>query len=135
MSYFVYLGVDPGRDKTGAALMTAGGILLRYDILPTREIHTALGRFLGDIPVSAIVMGNGTTSESMKKQLAEQFPRLPIYVVNEYNSTQEAKELYWQLNPPKGLKRLLPRALLSAPAAVDGLAAAVLIKRYLENRR
>ena len=133
MSYIVYLGVDPGRDKTGAALMTAGGILLRQAILPTKDIRAALEKFLDDIPVAGIVMGNGTTSQAMKEQLVKEFPRLPIFVVNEYNSTQEAKKLYWQLNPPKGLKRLLPKALLSTPDAVDGLAAAVLVRRYLKK--
>lgn len=134
MSYIVYLGVDPGRDKTGAALMTASGILLRQAILATRDIRAELETFIGDIPVAGIVMGNGTTSQGMKEQLEKEFPQLPIYVVNEYNSTQEAKELYWQLNPPKGLKRLVPRAMLSTPAAVDGLAAAVLVKRYLGKK-
>lgn len=133
MSYIVYLGVDPGRDKTGAALMTASGILLRQAILATKDIRAELEQFVGDIPVAGIVMGNGTTSQGMKEQLEKEFPQLPIFVVNEYNSTQEAKELYWQLNPPKGLKKLLPKALLSTPAAVDGLAAAVLVKRYLKK--
>ena len=31
----LYLGVDPGRDKTGAALVTGDGALVRQAVLPT----------------------------------------------------------------------------------------------------
>lgn len=31
----LYLGVDPGRDKTGAALVAGDGTLVRQAILPT----------------------------------------------------------------------------------------------------
>lgn len=133
-SEILYLGVDPGRDKTGAALVTGDGALVRQAVLPTACFLEHLRDFLGgDVPAGCI-LGDGTTSQAMKGQLEEAFPRLPLYQVDEYGSTQEAKKLYWQLFPPRGWKRLLPAALLDAPSAVDGLAAVVLVQRYLRDK-
>ena len=130
----LYLGVDPGRDKTGVALVAGDGSLVRQAILPTEGFLDHLKEFLAaDHPV-ACVLGDGTTSKTMHRQLGEAFPQLPLYEVNEYGSTQEAKKLYWHLNPPKGWKKLLPTVLLDAPSAVDGLAAVVLVKRYLRDK-
>lgn len=127
----LYLGVDPGRDKTGVALVAGDGILVRQAILPTDHFPDHLRDFLaGDSPAGC-VLGDGTTSTTMHRQLEETFPRLPLFTVDEYGSTQEAKKLYWQLFPPRGWKKLLPTALLSEPSAVDGLAAVVLVKRFL----
>ena len=126
-----YLGIDPGRDKTGAALVLEDGTLVRQAILPTQGFFDALEDFLAGIQPAACIMGNGTTSEAMRQQVKAHFPQLPLVVIDEYNSTQEAKELYKELHPAKGLGRLVPRALRSTPSARDGLAAAVLVKRYL----
>ena len=130
----LYLGVDPGRDKTGAALVAGDGTLVRQAVLPTIRFLEHLRDFLGsDVPAGCI-LGDGTASQAMKGQLEEAFPRLPLYQVDEYGSTQEAKKLYWQLYPPRGWKRLLPVSLLDVPSAVDGLAAVVLVQRYLRDK-
>lgn len=130
----LYLGVDPGRDKTGAALVWENGRIFKQEILPTDDFPNHLKVFLPEQPLAGCILGDGTTSETMAAQLKEQFPQLPLFTVNEYGSTQEAKKLYWQLFPPKGWKRLLPTALLDAPSAVDGLAAVVLVQRYLRDK-
>lgn len=130
----LYLGVDPGRDKTGAALVWENGMIFKQEILPTDDFSNHLKNFLGTQPVAGCILGNGTTSKTMAAQLREAFPQLPLFMVNEYGSTQEAKKLYWQLYPPKGWKRLVPTALLDAPSAVDGLAAVVLVHRFLRDK-
>ncbi|MCH3914335.1 MAG: hypothetical protein LKE29_03425 [Acidaminococcaceae bacterium] len=48
------------------------------------------------------------------------------------HSTEEARKLYWQVNPPKGLRKLLPTSMQVPPENLDGLAAVVLVKRYLK---
>ena len=130
----LYLGVDPGRDKTGAALVAADGTLVRQAILPTDHFPDHLRTFLAEDRPAGCVLGDGTTSKTMHRQLEETFPQLPLFTVDEYGSTQEAKKLYWQLFPPRGWKRFLPQALLDGPSAVDGLAAAVLVWRYLRDK-
>ena len=130
----LYLGVDPGRDKTGAALVWENGTIFKQEILPTDDFIRHLKEFLPEQPLAGCILGDGTTSKAMAEQLREAFPQLPLFTVNEYGSTQEAKKLYWKLYPPKGWKRLVPTALLDAPSAVDGLAAVVLVQRYLRDK-
>lgn len=130
----LYLGVDPGRDKTGAALVWENGRIFKQEILPTDDFIRHLKEFLPEQPLAGCILGDGTTSKTMAEQLREAFPQLPLFTVNEYGSTQEAKKLYWKLYPPKGWKRLVPTALLDAPSAVDGLAAVVLVQRYLRDK-
>ena len=58
----LYLGVDPGRDKTGAALVTGDGALVRQAVLPTACFLEHLRDFPGgDVPAGCI-LGDGTTS-------------------------------------------------------------------------
>lgn len=130
----LYLGVDPGRDKTGAALVWENGEIFKQEILPTDDFSNHLKQFLPEQPLAGCILGDGTTSKNMAVQLEKDFPQLPLFTVNEYGSTQEAKKLYWKLYPPKGWKRLVPTALLDAPSAVDGLAAVVLVHRYLRDK-
>ena len=65
----------------------------------------------------------------MKKVLPDVF----ITVVEEAHSTEEARTLYWQENPPKGLKKLIPLGLLVPPIPLDAYAAVILVRRFLED--
>ena len=69
-----YLGIDPGRDKTGVALVEETGRILAVQVMRTRNFSDALLQFLYDrLQVSntwglrkilkAVVLGNGTGSE------------------------------------------------------------------------
>jgi RNase H-fold protein (predicted Holliday junction resolvase) len=126
------LGVDPGKDKTGVALVRENGELVAQTVLPTKQFLAFLADFLKDREMpQRCILGNGTTSETMKKTLVSAYPSLPITVVDEAHSTEEARTLYWQLYPPRGWKRLLPQGLRVPPGNLDGLAAVVLCRRYL----
>lgn len=74
----LYLGVDPGRDKTGAALVAGDGTLVRQAILPTDHFTDHLRAFLAGESPAGCVLGDGTTSTTMHRQLEETFPRLPL---------------------------------------------------------
>ena len=54
-------------------------------------------------------------------------------IVNEYRTTDEAKKRYWQENPPKGIRRLIPRGMLVPPVPVDDFAAVIIGEKYLVN--
>jgi hypothetical protein len=41
--------------------------------------------------------------------------------------------LYWQENPPKGLKKLIPLGMLVPPVPLDAYAAVILVRRFLED--
>lgn len=59
---------------------------------------------------------------------------IKILMIEEGYSTEEARKLYWQENPPQGWRRLLPLGLQVPPVNLDGYAAAVLVRRYLKNK-
>jgi len=128
------LGVDPGSSKTGVALLTVGGEIKKTDVLLMTDFTGALEEFLGQQAVSLCIMGNGTTSSSMKAVLHKLLPSAEIVVIDEAHSTEEARALYWQLNPPKGLRKLFPLGMQMPPVNLDGLAAAVLVRRYLQKK-
>lgn len=100
--------------------MVGDGTLVRQAILPTEGFLDHLKEFLAADRPAGCVLGDGTTSKTMHRQLAEAFPQLPLYEVDEYGSTQEAKKLYWQLNPPRGWKSCCPRpCFLNRPQWMD----------------
>ena len=125
------LGVDPGRSKTGLALVTGTGEVVKTQVALMTDFAEELQVFLADVAIDTIVLGNGTTSQAMTDTLKRLLPGLAINVVEESYSTEEARKLYWELHPPRGLKRLLPLGLQVPPENLDGLAAVVLVRRFV----
>ncbi|WP_428843012.1 resolvase [Sphaerothrix gracilis] len=84
-------------------------------------------------PVSTIVLGDQTTAKTWRQQLSE-LPDSPrVILVDERNSSLEARDRYWQIYPPKGLQRLLPQGLRTPPGPIDDIVAVLLIERYLNR--
>lgn len=133
------LGFDPGRDKCGLAVMSPGDLQLHYhQVVSATEAIASINLLLQKFSISIIVMGDRTTSTQWQKQLKEVLPaRVEIFSVDEHNSTLAARDLYWQMYPPKGLTKLLPPGLREPPRPIDDLVAILLIERYLKatNRR
>jgi len=140
-----YLGIDPGRDKTGLALVEETGRILAVQVVRTRNFSDVLLKFLYEqLQVSntwglrkklqAVVMGNGTGSEEHKQWTNKALPGFPLYLVDEKYSTEEAKALYWELFPPKGWRSLIPLGLQTPPEPLDGYAAVVQVRRFLAQK-
>lgn len=127
-----YLGVDPGRAKTGFAWVEADGSIKKVAVLATADLKEMLPQILESVP-AAIILGNGTNSDSIKKMLLEANNVIKILIIEEGYSTEAARKLYWQENPPHGWRRLFPLGLQVPPVNLDGYAAAVLVRRYLEK--
>lgn len=139
-----YLGVDPGRDKTGLALVDKAGSVFAVRIVRSRTFSDSVLKFLYDhLQVSntwglrknlkAIVIGNGTASEEHTNWLKKVLPGFPLYVVDEKYSTEEARKLYWELFPPRGWRKLIPLGLQTPPEPLDGYAAVVQVRRFLQQ--
>ena len=60
---------------------------------------------------------------------------LAIHIIDEAHSTEEARQLYWKLHPPKGLMKLIPLGMRTPPGNMDGLAAVILVQRYLSSKK
>jgi hypothetical protein len=76
-----------------------------------------------------VVLGDGTGSGSWPRQLRRL--GLAVTQVNEAGSTLAARHRYWQLQPARGWRLLLPPGLRLPPRPLDDLAAQLLLERWL----
>lgn len=128
------LGIDPGRSKTGLALTDGQGAILRLHIAQTGNMEQELRDFVKGENLEAVIMGDGTNHDAIGKAVAAVLPEVPLQLVGEAHSTEEARTLYWQENPPKGWKKLVPMGLLVPSVPLDAYAAVVQIRRYLAEK-
>lgn len=125
--------LDPGRSKCG---------LVRSDhrcrqieealIVSPADCLATLRRWQQQGQVTAVVLGNGTSSGPWHARLHAL--QLPLHLVDEWGTTLDARERYWQLWPPKGWRRLLPRGLRLPPRDLDDVAAQILLERWLQRQ-
>lgn len=131
----LYLGIDPGRSKTGIAVTDNDGKIVYLKVAETEHILDELQAVKHKYPVEQAVIGNGTNSKFLTEITGSVFAGMPLNVVGEAHSTEEARKLYWELNPPQGLKKIIPLGLLVPEEPLDAYAAVVLIKRFLKQKR
>lgn len=129
------LGIDPGRSKTGLALTDAEGKIEALYIASTDNIRQELSAFASNASISDVIMGDGTNSKIISKDVAAVFPQLPLHLIGEAHSTEEARNLYWQENPPSGWRRFMPLGMLVPEEPLDAYAAVVQIRRWLKVKQ
>ena len=128
-----YLGIDPGRSKTGLALVDGNGKIISLRIADSQNINNEILEFTKENCPAQIVLGNGTNSRNICEAVQNVLPNIAVTVVEEAHSTEEARVLYWEENPPQGLKKLVPMGMLVPPIPLDAYAAVILVKRFLED--
>lgn len=130
----IILGFDPGRDKCGIAVVTADNNILYHQVVNSESAIALLDKLIGEYHPEILVMGNQTTSSYWGKRLEKELTQvIKIELVNEKNSTQEAKQKYWQIYPPQGLTKLIPLSLRIPPQPVDDIVAIILVERYVRS--
>ena len=129
----LYLGIDPGRSKTGLALVDGAGKIVKLHIAESQNIDNEIVEFIKNSCPVQIVLGNGTNSRNIGESVKRVLNDVMVTVMEEAHSTEEARALYWQENPPKGLKKLIPLGMLVPPVPLDAYAAVILVRRFLEN--
>jgi RNase H-fold protein (predicted Holliday junction resolvase) len=129
----LYLGIDPGRSKTGLALVNGAGKIVKLHIAESQNIDNEIVEFIKNSCPVHIVLGNGTNSRNIGESVKRVLNDVMVTVVEEAHSTEEARTLYWQENPPKGLKKLIPLGMLVPPVPLDAYAAVILVRRFLED--
>lgn len=137
------VGIDPGRDKTGWALVRPTGELILSGIFPSSDLDSFLN-VLGmpavvwkenlsrwvceqlsvpaeDENVGYVAVGDGTGSAEVMSRTKK--TGLAMRSVNEKGTTLAARALYWELHRPTWWQRFLPRSLWVPPRVLDDLAA------------
>lgn len=136
----IYLGIDPGSSKTGWAWVSQDGELLASGIVPQQQFEDLviavkrgslafLEKFRreGDLSLllhksaPVVVLGNGTSAK-IQLDILKNNGFDPV-LVPEYGTTLGARDLYWNIHPPRGLRKFLPLSLQVPPRDVDDLAA------------
>lgn len=130
------LAVDPGNEKTGVAILTPTGNLMERRIIPTKTFNSSIEYILSTYQgVQHIVCGNGTNHKYLYPSLQQigRNHKITTSLIDESHSTEEARRLYWQYNPPKGWRRIIPTSMQFPPEPVDDLTAYVIGLRYTKQ--
>ena len=129
-----YLGIDPGKTKCGIAVVYADGEQECIDVVPTAEIEQRIDDVVRNGHVAAILIGHATTSSPIVALCRSKWPAIDVRIVDETNTTYQARERYFDDHPPRGLQSIIPRGLLVPSAPLDGYAALLIVERYLSLR-
>lgn len=136
----IILSIDPGKDKCGMAVLDNKKNILEHEIIETKNILNRLIYMITKFNISLIALGNGTFSQEIKKIInespIEKLPMLNINIItiDEKNTTQTGKKLYFKNNPPKGIWRFIPISLQTPKRPYDDYAAAAIGMKYLDEK-
>jgi RNase H-fold protein (predicted Holliday junction resolvase) len=127
------LAIDPGFHKCGMAVVaTDGGVLARAVVAADAAVATAR-EWVARFGCRQILLGNRTTAQDFSRRLAASGIAAEVLLVDEHRSTEEARRRYFEDNPPRGWRRLVPQGLLSPPRAYDDYVAVILAEHYLSR--
>lgn len=130
------IAVDPGREKCGVAVVHQTQGVLHMAVVSAQEISAQVSRLATDFATTILVLGDGTAHHNTKTELEQRNTTgkpFTIHLIDEMHSTEEARQRYWQHNPPTGLRRLIPLGLQVPPVPVDGYVAVILAERFFKT--
>ena len=130
----VVAAVDPGREKCGVAVVDEDGSVLEQAVVATARLADELTARAIKFRPELILLGNGTTSHAAEEKIRAALPDIPVAIVDEYRTTDDAKVAYWKAHPPTGWRRFLPTGMQVPPEPVDDFVAVILAQRYLMNK-
>lgn len=122
-------GLDPGRAKCGLVRTDpACRRIVEAGVLRPEDCYERLLHWHRQGLIAGVVMGNGTGSRAWRDRLAG---LLPVRAIDERNSTLDARRRYWEQEPPRGWRRLVPEGLRQPPRDWDDTVAQLLLERWL----
>lgn len=125
----MFMGIDPGKDKCGVAVLTASGEIKYQRVVATEELDTVIKTLSAQFDIESVILGDGTTHKAAAQKVKA--AGLNFQLVDEKHTTEEARREYWKKNPPRGWRRLLPTSMQVPPEPVDAIVAEILVRRYL----
>ena len=126
------LGFDPGKDKCGIAVMGSDRKINYHQVVVSSVAIATIVKLCQQFPIDLLVMGDRTTAKSWKANIEPNLPpSLKLVMVDERNSSLEARDRYWQMYPPQGITKLIPQGMRLPPRPIDDIVAILLIERYL----
>jgi RNase H-fold protein (predicted Holliday junction resolvase) len=126
------LAVDPGREKCGIAVVRADRRVLYKAVVPTSEIGDAVESTAAEHAAERLVLGDRTAAAEVCRILGDRV-ELTAVMVDEHRSSEQGRRRYFDENPPRGWRRLIPLGLQTPPRPYDDYVAVVLAERYLDS--
>ena len=126
------MGIDPGKDKCGVAVLTATGEIKYQRVVATEELDNVVKSLATQFDIESVILGDGTTHKAATSKVKA--AGLNFQLADEKHTTEEARREYWKKNPPRGWRRLLPTSMQVPPEPVDAIVAEILVRRYLERK-
>jgi RNase H-fold protein (predicted Holliday junction resolvase) len=124
------LAIDPGREKCGLAVVTTLLEVLHKQVVQRDNLVQAAASLARSHDACEIIVGNGTGSGKAIDELRGAIS-IPIQAVDEACSSQRARSRFLDDNPPRGIRRLIPRGLLTPYRPYDDYVAIILAEDYL----
>jgi RNase H-fold protein (predicted Holliday junction resolvase) len=131
------LSIDPGTSKCGLALVQRDGdgniTMLWHDVVPIDSVLVKLHEAYIVNEFHLVILGDSTGSKQVKTAIRRHLPSMGLLVIDEKETTIQARERYWEANPRTGWRKLLPASLQVPPEPYDDFAALVLAERVLSE--
>lgn len=129
------LAIDPGSSKCGMALVkrdSAGDLAILWrKIAPTETLADSLAEAFSVEQARLVVFGSGTKSKDLVALTREAYPSMGILVIDEKDTTLQARERYWEHHKRRGWRRIIPASMQVPPEPVDDFVAIILAERVL----
>ena len=129
----MFMGIDPGRDKCGLAVLNSAGEIKFQRVIPTEELDSVIKNLAAEFAIEKVILGDGTTHKAAAQKIKA--AGLTFQLVDEKHTTEEARREYWKKNPPRGWRRVLPTSMQVPPEPVDAIVAEILVKRFLRAQK
>ena len=125
----MFMGIDPGKDKCGVAVLTSAGEIKFQRVVPTEELDAVIKNLAAEMEIEKVILGDGTTHKAAAKKISS--AGLTFELIDEKHTTEEARRKFWIKNPPRGWRKFLPTTMQVPPEPVDAIVAEILVKRFL----
>lgn len=126
----MFMGIDPGRDKCGVAILNSAGEIKFQRVIPTEELDAVIKNLAAEFEIEKVILGDGTTHKAAAQKISS--AGLTFELVDEKHTTEEARREYWIKNPPRGWRKFLPTSMQVPPEPVDAIVAEILVRRFLQ---
>lgn len=127
------MGIDPGRNKCGIAILTEKGEVVEKEIAETTNLSRKIEEVLSRFSISKCILGNGTYADKVFNILQLLLDEEKIIFIEEADSTYIAEQRYLKENPPLGLNFLNKIIKFKPKKPLDDYTAVVLVEKYLDR--
>lgn len=125
--------IDPGRSKSGIAVLDDNSKIITKTIMPTDKIESYLIKLVNKYNIEEFVLGNGTFSEEIENIIIN-ISDIPLQIIDEANTTTVAEELYRADKYNQFMKKLFKYIKWKPSEPLDDYAAVVLGRKHLKDK-